>query len=216
MTQKQIISATAQWVESALSGETTGHDWWHTFRVWKNAIRIHQFEKGNRFIIEMSALLHDVGDHKLHNGVDKTRETALFWVDQFSTISQEDKVHIADICEQISYKGAHVDTSMPTPEGKIVQDADRLDALGAIGIARAFAYGGKKNRAIHDPDIPPVFHNDFNSYKNANSTTINHFYEKLLLIENKMQTPTGKKMASDRTEFLHEFLKRFLKEWNVS
>lgn len=146
MTHQQIISATAQWIQSIMSGETTGHDWWHTYRVWKNALKIHQSEKGNRFIIEMAALLHDAGDHKLHNGKDKTRETALFWTDQFAGISKDDRKHIADICEQISYKGANIDTSMPTIEGKIVQDADRLDALGAIGIARAFAYGGKKKQ----------------------------------------------------------------------
>jgi uncharacterized protein len=215
MQTKDILSATVQWVESKMSGETTGHDWWHTYRVWKNATHISSVHGGNLFIIEMAALLHDMGDHKFHNGIDKTKETAMFWLDQFVSISSDDKEHIASICCQLSFKGANVDTDMPTTEGKIVQDADRLDALGAIGIARAFAYGGKKNRMIHDPLIKPSQHNSFEQYITSGSTTINHFYEKLLLLENRMQTEEGKKMAQERTQFLHLFLNHFFEEWDV-
>ncbi len=214
MNKSDIIHATAQWVESRMSGETTGHDWWHTFRVWKTALKISKTEGGDSFIIQMAALLHDMGDHKFFGGVDKTRETAMFWIDQFAGIPGSEKSHIADICEQLSYKGADVDTSMPDIEGKIVQDADRLDALGAIGIARAFAYGGKKNRMLHDPSQQPVMHKNFESYKQAKGTTINHFYEKLLLLQERMQTETGKRIAEARTSFLKLFLERFYLEWN--
>ncbi len=214
MTEKQIIEATVQWVESKMSGETTGHDWWHTYRVWKNALKISKIEGGSTFIITMSSLLHDMGDHKFHSGIDKTRETAMFWLDQFAGIKKDMKDHIADICEQLSFKGAQADTSMPDIEGKIVQDADRLDALGAIGIARAFAYGGKKQRMIHHPDIQPVEYINFEHYKNSKSTTINHFYEKLLLLQDRMQTKTGKEMALQRTKYLYQFLEQFFSEWN--
>lgn len=214
MNKSDIIHATAQWVESRMSGETTGHDWWHTYRVWKTALKISKTEGGDTFIIQMAALLHDMGDHKFFGGIDKTRETAMFWIDQFAGITAEEKIHIADICEQLSYKGADVDTSMPDIEGKIVQDADRLDALGAIGIARAFAYGGKKSRMLHDPSQQPVMHNNFESYKQAKGTTINHFYEKLLLLQERMQTETGKRIAEARTSFLKLFLERFYLEWN--
>jgi len=216
MNNAQIISATAQWVENKMTGETSGHDWFHVQRVWKQAIHISSIEGGNRFIIEMAALLHDMGDHKFHGGIDKTRETALYWMDQFVTISRLDSIHIADICEGLSFKGAAVETSMPTLEGKIVQDADRLDALGAIGIARAFAYGGKKQRMIHDPSVQPSLHKDFESYRLSGSTTINHFYEKLLLLSDRMQTNTGKELAHQRHNYIVDFLQQFLNEWQCS
>jgi len=213
MTQDDIIAATAQWVESKMSGEATGHDWWHVNRVWKNAVSISKIEGGSLFIIEMAALLHDVGDHKFHNGIDKTYETAIYWLDQFAGISPDDKQHVADICCQLSYKGAGVSTEMPTLEGKIVQDADRLDALGAIGIARAFAYGGKKNRMIHHPGASPTLHQSFEEYKSSGGTTIQHFYEKLLLLEDRMQTKTGRMHARQRTSFIEDFLRNFFMEW---
>jgi uncharacterized protein len=214
MDQSHIIKATAQWAETKMSGETTGHDWWHTWRVWKTSMKIQAAEGGNSFIVQMAALLHDIGDHKFFEGVDKTRETALYWMEQFTDISFDDKQHIADICQQLSFKGAEVNTNMPSIEGKIVQDADRLDALGAIGIARAFAYGGKKNRMLYDPSVKPVMHTDFESYKKATGTTINHFYEKLLLLSERMQTNTGKNIAERRTCFLGEFLDTFFSEWD--
>jgi uncharacterized protein len=215
MTESDIIHATAQWIEQRFKDEPTGHDWWHTSRVWKMALRISANKGGRRFIIEMSALLHDAGDHKFHDGIDKTHETALYWLDQFSNVDKADKAHIAEICELISFKGAGTDTTMPSLEGKIVQDADRIDALGAIGIARAFAYGGMKGRKIFDPAIKPHMHVDFDTYRKAQGTTINHFYEKLLLLENRMQTETGRQIAASRTVFLREFLQRFHDEWNI-
>lgn len=213
MTQSDIIAATAQWVEAKMSGEATGHDWWHVQRVWKNAVKICKTEGGNLFVIEMAALLHDMGDHKFHGGIDKTYETAMYWLDQFTEITTTNKHHIADICHLLSYKGAGVSTDMPTTEGKIVQDADRLDALGAIGIARAFAYGGKKNRMIHHPGASPTLHQSFEEYQSSQSTTIQHFYEKLLLLEDRMQTETGRMHAKQRTLFMEEFLKYFFTEW---
>jgi len=214
LNQTHIIQATTQWVETKMSGETTGHDWWHTWRVWNASLKIQAIEGGNSFIIQMAALLHDMGDHKFFDGVDKTRETALYWMDQFAGISNEEKQHIADICEQLSFKGAEVDTNMHTIEGKIVQDADRLDAMGAMGIARAFAYGGKKGRMLHEPSVKPVMHKDFESYKNAKGTTINHFHEKLLLLYDRMQTKTGKAIAKRRTLFLNQYLETFYEEWD--
>jgi uncharacterized protein len=213
MTQSDIIAATAQWVEGKMSGEATGHDWWHVQRVWKNAVKICKNEGGDLFVIEMAALLHDMGDHKFHGGIDKTYETAMYWLDQFTEITSTNKHHIADICHLLSYKGAGVSTDMPTPEGKIVQDADRLDALGAIGIARAFAYGGKKNRMIHHPGASPTLHQSFEEYQSSQSTTIQHFYEKLLLLEDRMQTETGRMHAKQRTLFMEDFLKNFFAEW---
>lgn len=215
MTQDDIIRSTAQWIENLLKDEITGHDWWHTRRVWKMALKISEKEGGNRFIIEMAALLHDAGDHKLHSGIDKTYETAMHWLNQFSDIEKWDKEHIAGICEQLSYKGVSVNTDMPTVEGKIVQDADRLDALGAIGIARAFAYGGMKGRKIFDPAVQPENQQDFQSYRNSRGTTINHFYEKLLLLEERMQTETGRMIAAPRTTFLKNYLQNFFDEWDI-
>ena len=213
MNKSEIISATTQWVRNKMLSETTGHDWWHVYRVKEMALYISSIEGGDKFIIEMASLMHDMGDHKFHNGIDKTRETALYWLDQFSDIPKSEKEYIASICENISFKGAHVDTSIDTIEGKITQDADRLDALGAIGISRAFAYGGKNNRCLHNPNIKPTLHSDFASYRNSKSTTINHFYEKLLLLKDRMQTPTAREIAEKRTKYIEEFLKNFIDEW---
>lgn len=214
MNKTDIINATAQWAEYSMTGEPTGHDWWHTDRVRKTAMHIASIEGGDLFIIEMAALLHDTGDRKLHNGIDKTREVPENWLNQF-IIDATIKEHILNICENLSFKGSATDTTMSTIEGKVVQDADRLDALGAIGIARAFAYGGNKSRMIYNPDCKPRTEMNYQQYVSGNSTTINHFYEKLLLLEKIMQTNTGKQIAIQRTEFLNLFLDKFFKEWNV-
>jgi len=213
---KTIISQTQQFVQTRLSEDATGHDWEHTKRVRALALQIAQEEGGKLFIIEMAALLHDIADWKFHNGDEKAgSRIAREWLSQFP-IKEEDIQHICHIIDHISYKGAHSETIALSLEGQIVQDADRIDALGAIGIARTFAYGGNKNRAIYDPNIPPVLHQNFAAYKNSTGPTINHFYEKLLLLKDRMNTSTGKAIAAKRHRFMEQFLEQFFEEWNIS
>lgn len=214
MGQKAVIKKTAEFVKKTLGEESTGHDWRHVYRVWQTAKHISKYEKANIFIVELAALLHDIADWKFHGG-DKTigPKTAASWLRKLKVEAPIiDRIY--SIIENISFKGAGVKTKMKTIEGKIVQDADRLDALGAIGIARAFAYGASKNRKIYDPKIKPVLHKTAKHYINSSGTTINHFYEKLLLLKDRMNTKTGKKLATERHNFLEEYLKRFYKEWN--
>lgn len=214
MNKKQVIKNTEKFVKDKMFGESTGHDWWHIYRVWKNAIQIGKKEKADMFIVELGALLHDIADFKFSNGDDKAggRETRK-WL-EFQKVDEETIKHVCDIVDNVSFKGAGVKSKIKTKEGMIVQDADRLDALGAIGIARTFAYGGSKGREIYNPETKVIKHKSFKEYKNANSSGINHFYEKLLLLKDLMNTKTGKKMAENRHKFLQEYLKRFLKEWN--
>jgi uncharacterized protein len=210
---KEIISRTETQVRHLLSSDTTGHDWWHIHRVRQNAKRIGVEEGADMFIVELSALLHDIADWKFHDG-DETAgpREARIWLEQLN-VGADIINHICQIIEGISFKGAGVSGQMKTKEGMVVQDADRLDALGAIGIARAFAYGGYKGRPIHDPNVPPEQHETFEQYKKSSGPTINHFYEKLLLLKDQMNTPTGKTMAEERHAFLVTFLDRFHAEW---
>jgi len=210
MTDKQIIKQTKEYINNKFSNDFSGHDWWHIYRVWKLSKHLAKYENANNFIVEMSALLHDLDDYKLTNG--KT-ENVKKWLNNFN-IDNQTKQHIIFITENISYKGANVKNKIKSIEGKIVQDADRLDAIGAIGIARAFAYGGNHNREMHNPDIKPVMHNSFDDYKKNKSTTINHFYEKLLLLKDKMNTQKAKAIAEERTKIIEKFLTDFLNEWN--
>lgn len=190
--------------------EGSGHDWWHIFRVRNLAIIISEKEGGDKFIIEMAALLHDLDDWKLNEkkSVSKTK----MWLDNLK-ISESEKDNILEIIEQVSFKGAGVENKAFSIEAKIVQDADRLDAIGAIGIARTFAYGGNKGRLIYNPDIEPEIHNDFEAYKNNTAPTINHFYEKLLLLKDLMNTKTAVKYAETRHQFKEVFLEQFYTEW---
>ena len=195
-------------------GEGSGHDWWHLWRVWQNAKRIATSEPVDFFVVELGALLHDIADWKFHDG-DTTAgpRAATAWL---RSIGVDERV-ITDICEiieHISFKGAGVRTTMATREGCVVQDADRLDAIGAIGIARCFAYGGHKNRPLYDPTMEPVAHESFAAYAATNGTSINHFYEKLLLVKDRMNTETGRRLAEERHVFLEEFLNHFLSEWH--
>ena len=210
------ISRTAQHVKVTLAGERSGHDWWHTYRVWQNALRIQAGEGGDRQVIELAALLHDVADWKLHGG-DTTigPDTAHRWL---SSIGVDEPViqQVCQIIADISFKGAGVKPATLTLEGQIVQDADRLDAIGAIGIARAFAYGGVKGRLIYDPDEQPHTHHSAESYLRSQGTSVNHFYEKLLLLKDRMQTATGRALAEPRHQYMEEFLKQFLAEWDVT
>lgn len=213
MNKDVILKKTEDYVRNKMESESSGHDWWHVYRVWKTAIHIGKEEKADLFIVELAALLHDIADHKFHGG-DLTvgPRVAGEWLEGLGV----DKQVIANVCEiikDISFKGAGVETPMRTPEGTVVQDADRLDAIGAIGIARAFAYGGYKGLEIYNPDIKPAEHETFEQYKNNKGPSINHFYEKLLLLKDLMNTKTAKKMAEERHQFMEQYLDRFFKEW---
>lgn len=214
MTQKDILSKTEAYVRRKLEGEGSGHDWWHIHRVRNTALRLGKEEKADLFTVELAALLHDIADHKFHNGDEEIGPaTARKWL-QGLNIEKHIIDHVCNIVRDVSFKGAKVETPMKSIEGKIVQDADRLDAIGAIGIARAFAYGGHKGRELHNPDIKPESHASFEAYKKNTGPTINHFYEKLFLLKDRMNTISGRKLAQERHQFMKEFIERFLEEWD--
>jgi len=212
--QQRIIQRTADYVQEILSKDTSGHDWWHTCRVWQNAVQIGLSEQVDMFIVELAAILHDIADYKFHNGDTSIGpKMAGDWL-----VSQEVEEHVIEnVCDIIAclpFQGADVQvTLMKTIEGCVVQDADRLDAIGAIGIARAFAFAGAMGRMIHDPNIEPIKHSSFEMYKTSNSTAINHFYEKLLLVKDLLNTKTAKELAFERHQFMEAFLNRFFTEW---
>ena len=214
MTQNDIIQKTIEYIKQEFSDDSSGHDWWHIYRVWKNAITIceHDAKQADPFIVQLAALLHDLDDWKFNEGDDETPHRAKVWMESCEVDSQI----IEKVCEiimSISYKGANVENKMKSIEGLIVQDADRLDAIGAIGIGRAFAYGGYKNRPMYDPESSNRMHTSFEEYKNSKSATINHFYEKLLLLKDMMNTSTAKQIAEQRHEVMLRFLNQFMNEW---
>jgi len=216
MNNEEIIIATQKHIQEVLQNDSTGHDWWHTYRVWKTAHYIAQQEKANLLIVELSALLHDIADWKFHNGdISAGPRAAKQWLEQLS-VNPEVIAKVCNIIESISFKGAGVKSEGLSLEAKVVQDADRLDAIGAIGIARTFAYGGHKGRPIYDPMIEPEMHQTFEAYKNSKGTTINHFYEKLLLIKDRINTETGKVLAAKRHKLMEDFLEEFFREWECS
>ena len=207
--QKEIILKTAKYAETTLGREATGHDWLHVKRVWLNAKMIGKSSKADMFIVELAALLHDIADWKFHGGDSSAGpRKAEAWLQKLN-IDAKSIAHVTSIIEKASFKGAKVENRIDTLEGQIVQDADRLDAIGAIGIARAFAYGGAKGREIYNPDTKPVLHNSAATYAKNTSPTINHFYEKLLLIKNLMNTKKGKLAARRRHQFMKHFLQQF-------
>jgi len=213
MDKNDVIKKTKDYVRDTLGGESSGHDWWHVYRVWKIAQHIGEKEHADMFIVETAALLHDIADYKLHGGDEEIGpRTAREWLESLQ-VSESEIEHICNIIRNLSFNGANVKTEMPTKEGMIVQDADRLDALGAIGVARTFAYGGHKGREMYDPNIKPVMHSSFEEYKKNNSPTINHFYEKLLLLKDLMNTDIAKQLATGRTKYMEEYLDKFYKEW---
>jgi uncharacterized protein len=212
MTQQDIIQKTTEYIQQEFSDDSSGHDWWHIYRVWKNALTICEHEKADTFVVQLAALLHDLDDWKFNDSGDETPLRARAWLDSCGVeIPITDKV--CEIIMHISYKGASVENKMNSLEGFIVQDADRLDAIGAIGIGRAFAYGGYKNRPMYDPESKPQLHATFEQYKNSKSATINHFYEKLLLLKDMMNTTTAKRIAEQRHEVMLNFLDQFMNEW---
>ena len=214
--QKRIMSLIDQtilFVKQQLNNAEGGHDWFHIERVYKNALLIAQEETCDLTVVKLGALLHDIADSKFYEG-DETvgpRIAREFLVGQ--NVEQEKIEQVVNIIENISFKGGNFEKKFTSKELEIVQDADRLDALGAIGIARCFNYGGFKNRALFNPEIPPKMNMTKDEYKNSDSPTINHFYEKLLLLKDKMNTQTGKKIAINRHQYMITFLSQFYAEW---
>ena len=212
MNKESIIKQTEEYVRKELEGEATGHDWWHVYRVWQNAINIGKNEGVDLFVVQLAALLHDIADWKFTNDVETGPKAAGEWLEKLNV--DEDVIsHVCEIIRDVSFKGAGVESKMKTKEGMVVQDADRLDALGAVGVARCFATGAKLGNEIHDPRVRSTFHKTFEEYKKLRSTSINHFYEKLLFLKNRMNTETAKKIAEERHKFMEQFLERFYKEW---
>lgn len=213
MNHKAIVEATIEFVKSQLADVESGHDWWHVYRVWKNSITIAEHEQVDMLVVELGALLHDVADAKFHNG-DETagpRKAGEFLNNLgIDAVTQN---HVIDIIRNISFKNTFETKAFTSRELEVVQDADRLDALGAIGIARTFNYGGYRNREIYNPSVPPNMNMDMETYKKSTSPTLNHFYEKLLLLKDLMNTQSGKRMAEGRHVFLEQFLERFHQEW---
>ncbi len=217
MEQDEIIEKTADFVKVTLKDAEGGHDWFHTERVRKNARHIAQNENVDLFIVELGALLHDIADAKFHNGDEnigpKKAENFLKSIG----VSQKVIDHIVNIIRNISFK-SNLDKNnknrFSSKEMEVIQDADRLDAIGAIGIARTFNYGGFKNREIYNPEIKPQLDQTKEEYQKSTAPTINHFYEKLLLLKDQMNTETGKRVAANRHRFMEDFLDQFYKEWN--
>lgn len=207
-----LLEKTIQFVKETLKNAEAGHDWFHTERVYNNAVKIATEENCNLQVVEISALLHDIADAKFHNGDE---DLALEITGKFLKEQNADEDFIAQvlfIIKNISFKNKEEQPEKIPIELKILQDADRLDAIGAIGIARTFHFGGFKNNIIYDPEIPPVEKFNKEEYKKSNGTTINHFYEKLLLLKDGMQTKKGKEMAEKRHQFMLDFLEEFYEE----
>lgn len=211
---EKIIEQSIAFVKETLAEAEGGHDWWHIFRVWQLAKHIQAEENADQLTVELGALFHDIADSKFHDGDEtvgpkKAREflTSI-------NVDEETITHVVNIIENISFKGGNHEQRFRSPELDIVQDADRLDAIGAIGIARTFNYGGHKGRKMYDPDIPPNLNMTKEEYKKNTGPTVNHFYEKLLLLKERMNTLAGRKIAESRHAFMEQFLDEFYKEWN--
>ena len=211
-----IIYLTVDFVKRQLQDAEGGHDWFHIERVWKNAETIAKGEQCDSEIVALAALLHDIADSKFHRGDETVGPTiARNWLESHG-YSRTKLNHIIAIIENVSFKGGNMARTHESIELDVVQDADRLDAIGAIGIARTFNYGGFKNRAIYDPEILPNLNLSKEEYKKSTAPTINHFYEKLLLLKDRMNTQTGKEMAAERHRFMEIYLDQFYAEWNGS
>ncbi len=208
-----LINNTIAFVKQQLEGAEGGHDWFHIERVYKNSLLIAKEEECDLTVVQLGALLHDIADSKFHGG-DETvgPKTARAFL-EIQNVSEDIIQHVINIIENISFKGGNIEKKFNSKELEIVQDADRLDAIGAIGIARAFNYGGFKNRVLYNPEIQPNLNMSKEEYKKNDSPTLNHFYEKLLLLKDKMNTSTGLKIAEERHKFMEQFLSQFYAEW---
>ena len=216
MNEDKLIDRTISYVKETLQGAEGGHDWFHIERVFKTAKKIAQEETVDSLIVQLAALLHDIADPKFHNGDEEIGpKTARAFLES-EEVEEKIIIHVVNIIRYMSFKNSldKKNNSFSSKEYHVVQDADRLDAIGAIGIARTFNYGGFKNRELYNPEIPPNLNMTKEEYKKSNAPTINHFYEKLLLLKDQMNTETGKKMAEERHQFMLDFLDRFYKEWN--
>ena len=210
----QLINNTILFVKNQLTNAEGGHDWFHIERVYKNALLIAEEEDCDITIVKLGALLHDIADSKFHDGDEKIGpKTARIFLES-QNVSEDIISHVIAIIENISFKGGNFEKKFNSKELEIVQDADRLDAIGAIGIARTFNYGGFKNRVLYNPNIQPNLNMSKEEYKNSESPTLNHFYEKLLLLKDKMNTETGKKIAQKRHDFMITYLSQFYAEWD--
>lgn len=214
MEHSDIVNKTILFVKEKLENAEGGHDWFHIERVYKNALSIAESEVCEDTIVKLGALLHDIADSKFYNG-DETLGPKM--AREFLASNKVDEAtiqHVINIIENISFKGGNTEKTFTSIELDIVQDADRLDAIGAIGIARAFNYGGFKNRPLYNPNIAPNLHMSKEEYKNSQAPTLNHFYEKLLLLKDKMNTKTGKQIAQERHHYMEGFLSQFYAEWD--
>lgn len=217
MDKEEIITKTAAMVKEKFQANGAGHDWWHIYRVWQMAKTIARGEElagkeVDLFAVELGALLHDLGDYKFNNGKDVGVELSSEWLASLAvpeTVISE----ILHIIENLGFKGGHDANKMQSSAGKIIQDADKLDGMGAIGVARCFAFGGSKGLLMHDPENPPKLNMTKEEYMKSNGTSINHFYEKLLRLKEMMNTETARKLAQHRHEYLEEFLAEFYAEW---
>lgn len=208
-----VLEKTITFVKDTLAGAEAGHDWFHIERVYKTALSINRIENGNELIVSLAALLHDIADSKFNNGDE---EIGPFKAGEFLKsidLYEEAIIHVQQIIRNLSYKSSLGKITFQSLELDIVQDADRLDAIGAIGIARAFTYGGYKNRVLYDPEIAPILEMSKEEYKNTQAPTINHFYEKLLRLKNLMKTETGSILAQKRHDFMLLYLDQFYAEW---
>lgn len=211
---RALIERTEAFVREQLGAGDVGHDWYHVDRVRRTAVMIGAAEGADLAMVELAALLHDVADWKFHGGDEFAgSRVASEWL-QSQDASPSVIEQVAQIIDLVSFKGAGVETRPATLEGQVVQDADRLDAIGAIGVARAFAYGGHKGRLLYDPLTPPTPHDSFAAYKSSSGPTINHFYEKLLLLKDRLHTATARQIATSRHRYMEEFLAQFYREWN--
>ncbi|MBC5629907.1 HD domain-containing protein [Clostridium sp. NSJ-6] len=213
MDKNLMIEKTKDFVKEKLYGEGSGHDWFHIERVYNLSKFIAEKENADLFIVEMTSLLHDIDDWKFSNDTDTNTTTTENFLASIS-VPKNDINKIISIIKTMSFKGGVVDSTQNSIEGKVIQDSDRLDAIGAIGIARTFAYGGSKGRQIYDPSINPIEFTSLEQVKNAENHTVNHFYEKLLKLKDLMNTNTAKEIAEKRHKFMENFLEEFYSEWN--
>lgn len=213
MNTEQIISNTEDFVKATLINAEGGHDWFHILRVWKNAKLISKDENVDGFVVELGALLHDIADSKFHDGDETIGPKIAREFLESQLVDNSIIIHIENIISNISFKGGNFEQKFNSRELEVLQDADRLDAIGAVGIARTFNYGGFKNRLLYNPEISPNLNQSKEAYKNSKAPTINHFYEKLLLLKDRMNTKTGKKIAEERHLYMEKFLQQFYKEW---
>lgn len=214
MNQQYVIQRTVDFVKQVLANAEGGHDWWHIYRVWKLSKQIAQTENANNFVVELGALLHDIADSKFNQGNEEIGPRKAREFLSSLNVDEDVIVHVENIILNISFKGGNYAQEFKSVELDIIQDADRIDAMGAIGVARTFNYGGYKGRELYNPEIKPNLNMTKEEYKNSNAPTINHFYEKLLLLKERMNTATGKAMALHRHKFMEQYLNEFYSEWN--